>query len=128
MEKPGLLSLGAIVMVQVFGIISGCFLQEKAALLDFKATYFNDSVLPSWVDDPKSNCCSWERVACDSTSVHVIHLTLDQVQPVPWWSCGNHTITSFNWSVFQPFKELRTLNLSDNCIDGFIWKGGTISC
>ena len=66
-------------MVQVFGMISGCFLQEKAALLDFKSTYVHDSLLPSWVDDPKSNCCRWERVTCAFPSGRVTHLALDSV-------------------------------------------------
>ncbi|KAG5032102.1 hypothetical protein JHK85_016084 [Glycine max] len=37
--------------------------QEKGALLDYYyATYANDSWLR--VNEPKSNCCDWQRVAC----------------------------------------------------------------
>ncbi|XP_029124621.1 receptor like protein 21 [Cajanus cajan] len=64
--------LGAIVVGYVLGS-DGCFQEEKGALLDLKG---NESLLASWVDDPKSNCCAWERVTCDSSSGHVIHLAL----------------------------------------------------
>ncbi|QHO02634.1 uncharacterized protein DS421_13g425460 [Arachis hypogaea] len=64
MEKPWLVTMfAALVMLQAFGIISGCFLEEKAALLEFKSTYFNASVLPSWVEDDP-NCCGLWIGAC----------------------------------------------------------------
>ncbi|MED6106570.1 hypothetical protein PIB30_005554 [Stylosanthes scabra] len=123
MEKLLLVTMfGVVIMVQAFGIINGCFLEEKAALLEFKSTYFNASVLPSWVeDDPrKNNCCQWERVTCDATSGHVIHLDLHWVQ-TDMQTCADNNIYILNWSLFQTFKELRTLDLSSNCIHGFIW-------
>ncbi|QHO58678.1 receptor-like protein 13 [Arachis hypogaea] len=36
---------------------------------------------------------------------------------------ADHNINSLNWSLFQTFKEPRTLDLSNNCIHGFIWNG-----
>ncbi|XP_057750925.1 receptor-like protein 56 [Arachis stenosperma] len=36
---------------------------------------------------------------------------------------ADHNINSLNWSLFQTFKEPRTLDLSTNCIHGFIWNG-----
>ena len=42
-KKPWLVLLGVIILVQVFGISSGCFPEEKRSLLDFKAAYSNDS-------------------------------------------------------------------------------------
>ena len=64
--------LGAIVLSDVLGNSSGCFQQEKAALLDFKATYHgNDSLkLRSWVNEAKSNCCDWERVIIIMENLH----------------------------------------------------------
>ncbi|XP_020964949.1 uncharacterized protein LOC107614347 isoform X2 [Arachis ipaensis] len=40
----------------------------------------------------------------------------------------NNSATRVNWSLFHSFKELRSLNLSDNCFDDFIWEEDTSSC
>ncbi|RZB77289.1 Receptor-like protein 1 isoform B [Glycine soja] len=139
--------LGAIVLSDVLGNSSGCFQQEKAALLDFKATYHgNDSLkLRSWVNEAKSNCCDWERVTCDSSSGHVIHLDLGntiaesemvpfvyppgemgpytsniKMPPWPYPYCSKHTSRFLNWSLFLPFRKLTSLSLSNSCLLGFI--------
>ncbi|MED6112249.1 hypothetical protein PIB30_059984 [Stylosanthes scabra] len=67
-KKPWVMLMGAAVLMnEIFGssISSGCFPEEKRSLLEFKACYSDDSLLPSWVDDDHhSNCCKWERVTC----------------------------------------------------------------
>ena len=130
-KKPWLVLVGTIVLVHVFGSSSGCFPEEKVSLLDFKAAYSNESLLPSWVDDPSSNCCDWERVTCDSTSGHVITLSLYGLYTngsMPDDHGGFHCygFPRLNVSLFLSFKELRSLNLSYNCFGDFIWRPGTL--
>ena len=124
-KKPWLVLMGVIVLAQMFGSSSGCFPEEKASLLDIKAAYSNESLLPSWVDDPKSNCCAWERVTCDSSSGHVIDLSLQNLRNRNvYLVCSDSA--RLNWSLFLSIKELTSLDLSYNCFEDFIWKGGTL--
>ncbi|QHN96506.1 hypothetical protein S83_062895 [Arachis hypogaea] len=82
-KKPWLVMMIAIIVIglllfQVSGSnSSGYFPEEKKALLEFKSAYSNESLLPSWVNDSKSNCCEWERVTCDRSSGHVNYLSLE---------------------------------------------------
>ncbi|KAK7324496.1 hypothetical protein VNO77_28082 [Canavalia gladiata] len=129
-KKPWLALLGGILVLlsEVLGS-DGCFEEERRALLDFKASYSNNPMAPSWADDPKSNCCAWERVTCDSSSGHVINLSLESFSGPSWDDVLGGTVCSsfppLNWSIFLHFKDLRSLNLSDCCLDGFIRNGGT---
>ncbi|XP_027342959.1 receptor-like protein 56 [Abrus precatorius] len=122
-KKAWLLLFWTIVLCHVLGT-SGCFQEQKGALLDFKATYSNETLLASWVNDPKANCCAWERVTCDSSSGHVIHLSLHHLhrnRDMGFYGlCSNYT--HLNWFLFLSFTELRSLRLSDNCFDGITWK------
>ncbi|XP_052107830.1 receptor-like protein 9a isoform X2 [Arachis duranensis] len=127
-KKPWVTLMGATVlmMIQIFGSSSGCFPEEKRSLLEFKASYSDDSLLPSWVDDPNSNCCEWERVTCDPSLNHVTDLSLhglykDGSMPNHYGVFDCYGSPSLNSSLFLPFKELRTLNLSFNCFGDFIW-------
>ncbi|GKV42708.1 hypothetical protein SLEP1_g50087 [Rubroshorea leprosula] len=110
----------------------GCFEEEKAALLEFKAFvksdgYDADQLLPSWVNDPEhKSCCKWERVGCDSTTGHVIKLSLSNIRQFhdPSYSLYDPKNSwHLNLSLFQPFKELRSLNLSFNVISRIQNKG-----
>ncbi|XP_042987446.1 receptor-like protein 56 isoform X2 [Carya illinoinensis] len=75
-----------------------------------------------------SDCCDWERVLCNSTTGHVIELLLHDMKQQYYyngfyWTTG--TIhEKHNWllnvSLFQPFKELTSLDLSSNKIGGCI--------
>ena len=85
-----------------------------------------DHILPSWVDDHKSECCEWERVTCNYTTGHVTHLSLhiiweikrvDYLYFMPWF---------LNASLFDTFKELRGLDLSLNAIGGWIEHKGML--
>ncbi|GLU12191.1 hypothetical protein SLE2022_288910 [Rubroshorea leprosula] len=122
--------LGLIFLVCIHGI-KGCFEEEKMALLEFKAFVKSgghdaDDLLPSWVNlnDPKDDCCKWERVTCDySTKGHVIELSLNNTRQFDISSFSIFDPTNswyLNVSLFQPFKELRILNLSFNVIAGWI--------
>ncbi|KAL1299760.1 hypothetical protein AAHE18_18G131500 [Arachis hypogaea] len=129
-KKPWVILMEGIVLIQLFGRNNGCFTEEKRSLLDFKASYSNYALLPSWVNDsPKSNCCEWERVTCDPFSGHVTHLSLESVNRnsgrTGWGGCLDNTnSSSLNGSLFLSFKYLRYLSLSANCFDGFIWERG----
>ncbi|XP_057724562.1 receptor-like protein 15 [Arachis stenosperma] len=126
-KKPWVILMEGIVLIQLLCRNNGCFTEEKRSLLDFKASYSNDALLPSWVNDsPKSNCCEWERVTCDPFSGHVTHLSLESVNRnsgQSWGGCLDNTnSSSLNGSLFLSFKYLRYLSLSANCFDGFIWE------
>ncbi|MED6169594.1 hypothetical protein PIB30_022663 [Stylosanthes scabra] len=115
-KKPWLIfMMGAIVLILLLGSnnINGCFTEEKRSLLDFKAAYSSDNLLPSWVNNSSSNCCEWERVTCDPLSGHVTHLSLESLNRIP--------TRSLNGSLFLSFKYLTYLSLSQNYFDGFIW-------
>ncbi|KDP37859.1 hypothetical protein JCGZ_06011 [Jatropha curcas] len=116
-----------ILWFQVIGN-NGCFEEERLALLQFKASLESDEhrskfpILPSWIDEPENNCCEWERVSCNSTAAHVIHLSLDNL----WNFDGMEYIYDLKVSIFQHFKELRSLNLSYNNFGGFVEKEGIL--
>ncbi|GFZ20567.1 hypothetical protein Acr_28g0012720 [Actinidia rufa] len=99
----------------------GCLEQERIALLQLKANinYPNGNSLPSWVEGENVNCCKWERVECNSTTGHVIQLSLDSIRDYhilrDWY---------FNASLFLQFKELKTLSLNGNYLPGWVENEG----
>lgn len=133
---------GLLVLVQICGR-RACFVEERMGLLEFKEFVLSsgddaDHLLPSWVEDSNSECCGWERVRCNSTTGHVIELSLHNVTQI---SDYVHYIRWDNWdevfyyedydkiwllniSIFRAFKELRSLNLSFNEIGGWIENEG----
>ncbi|GLT99577.1 hypothetical protein SLE2022_170080 [Rubroshorea leprosula] len=117
------LLLGVIHLLFVRGN-KGCFEEEKKGLLEFKAFVKSDGddaghLLSSWVNDPEDDCCKWERVGCDSTTGHVIKLSLSNTRQFDSFFDSKYS-WYLNISLFEPFKELRSLNLSLNVIAG--WK------
>ncbi|OMP06469.1 hypothetical protein CCACVL1_01557 [Corchorus capsularis] len=125
-----LLVLSFIVLVYIKGC-TGCLEEERKGLLELKKVFVDDShhsLLPSsWnIHDPESSsdCCSWERVTCNSTSGHVIELSLHDLK------LGEAAIvkTSVNWSqisLFQSFEKLRILDLSSNRLPDWNTTAGT---
>ncbi|OMO54450.1 hypothetical protein CCACVL1_27792 [Corchorus capsularis] len=103
-----------ILLVQIMHGNLGCHVEERKALLELKA-YVNsngknaDHFLPSWVE--QIDCCLWERVTCSNITRHVVHLSLGSL-----FSSHYENILPLNISIFQPFMELRLLNLSTNGI------------
>uniref|UniRef100_A0A2C9V022 Leucine-rich repeat-containing N-terminal plant-type domain-containing protein n=2 Tax=Manihot esculenta TaxID=3983 RepID=A0A2C9V022_MANES len=119
------LLLGVVILwIQIHGN-KGCFEEERSTLLDFKAFvgsngFDADHLLPSWIDDPTSNCCEWERVMCNSTTGHVTELSLNNTRQYYMESYSfyyDENIWYVNLSMFQQLKELKTLNLSYNHFD-----------
>ena len=91
-------------------------------------------ILPSWVDDYKSECCEWERVTCNSTTGHVTHLSLRNIGEVhikpAYYDPDSFDYEDRAWflnvSLFESFKELRSLDLSLNAIGGWIEHKGML--
>ncbi|KAM4113367.1 hypothetical protein ACJW30_05G215700 [Castanea mollissima] len=92
-------------------------------------------ILPSWVYDHKSECCEWERVTCNSTTGHVTHLSLHNIwefdiEPGFYFYSPfdfKHMVWFLDVSLFESFKELRSLDLSLNAIGGWIEHKGSES-
>ncbi|KAM4113366.1 hypothetical protein ACJW30_05G215600 [Castanea mollissima] len=128
---------GLLVLVHLHGH-RGCFEEERMGLLEIKKEFvrfapnvtFKD-LLPSWVDDYKSECCEWERVSCNFTTGHVTHLSLHNIkeidiEQIPYFYLGD-TVWFLNISLFESFMELRSLDLSANGIGGWIEHKGSES-
>ncbi|KAL5799236.1 hypothetical protein ACOSQ4_032120 [Xanthoceras sorbifolium] len=104
----------------------GCLEKERTALLEIKELFLNSSVnidydrvnskLGSWVDDRVSDCCNWNRVECNTTTLRVINLSLFEI--LYYKSLSLSPI--LNFSMFQPFEELQSLNLSRNFLKGYV--------
>uniref|UniRef100_A0A2C9UYZ3 Leucine-rich repeat-containing N-terminal plant-type domain-containing protein n=1 Tax=Manihot esculenta TaxID=3983 RepID=A0A2C9UYZ3_MANES len=107
------LLLGVVILwIQIHGN-KCCFEEERLALLDFKAFvgsngFDADHLLPSWIDDPTSNCCKWERVMCNSTIDHVTELSLNNTRQ---YDIGSD-------SFYYDENSWYTLILSDNRMEG----------
>ncbi|KAF5454368.1 hypothetical protein F2P56_024040 [Juglans regia] len=129
---------GLVMFVQ-FSEHKGCLEEERIGLLRLKAFLKSDyhigNRLPSWIegaDQMSSDCCGWEGVSCNSTTGHVIELSLHDIkQHLYTESFIDSTATinkKHNWllnvSLFQPFKELTSLDLSGNEIGGCIANEG----
>nr|XP_023926868.1 probable LRR receptor-like serine/threonine-protein kinase RPK1 [Quercus suber]POF24467.1 hypothetical protein CFP56_10683 [Quercus suber] len=142
---------GLIVLVHLHGR-RGCFEEERMGLLEIKEEFMRSTpnatirghfrftrswvyILPSWVDDYKSECCEWERVTCNSTTGHVTHLSLHNIwefetEPEDYFQYSSNfkdMVWFLNVSLFESFKELRSLALSYNAIGGWIEHKGSES-
>ena len=100
----------------------GCLEEERIALLQLRDAfnYPNGTSLPSWIKGD-AHCCFWERIECSSSAGRLTALALDGVrnQELGDWC--------LNASLFLPFQQLNTLNLSDNRIAGLVEKKGLLS-
>nr|POE88844.1 lrr receptor-like serine/threonine-protein kinase gso2 [Quercus suber] len=108
-----------LILVQ-FGVNGcfGCWEQEKAALLQLKASINSTAYidyLPTWNSTHnKSDCCDWEVVKCNNTTGRVIQLDLGGIIS---WSREDWCL---NASLFLPFEELQYLDLDDNHISRWV--------
>nr|TKR65913.1 hypothetical protein D5086_0000316690 [Populus alba] len=106
MKRMGALMLLALLTLvgEWYGRCYGCLEEERFGLLEIQALidpygfYLRD-----WVDS--SNCCEWSRIKCDPTTRRVIQLSLGGARD---YSLGDWVL---NASLFQPFKELQSLEL-----------------
>ncbi|XP_010511092.1 PREDICTED: probable leucine-rich repeat receptor-like protein kinase At1g35710 isoform X3 [Camelina sativa] len=106
-------SPAGLMMVVVMMMVSlhvhgyrGCIESERKGLMELKAYLNISEYLYDWPNDnTSSDCCRWEGVKCDLISGHVISLTLIET--------NNSSSSLLNLSLFYPFEELQTLNLSN---------------
>ncbi|KAG6621632.1 hypothetical protein I3842_Q015800 [Carya illinoinensis] len=119
----------------------GCLEEERIGLLRLKAFlkshYHIGNRLSSWIEDTdqiNSDCCGWEGISCNSTTGHVIELSLHDMKQqyyprtdgffYPISTIREENIWLLNVSLFQPFKKLTSLDLSCNEIGGCIANEG----
>lgn len=118
-----------VVLNQMHGY-KACLKTERAALSEIKSffipfmdTQYEDPVLVTWVDDGgmSSDCCDWKGVRCNATTGRVIQLLLNDTSKFIKYS-KNYTygymVLSLNVSLFHPFEELQSLDLSNNSFEG----------
>eukprot|EP01018_Ginkgo_biloba_P040432 Gb_05285 [translate_table: standard] len=93
-----------LIIITICLCIEGCSLEEREALLQFKAT-LNDSNrhLSSWKGE---DCCNWRGVDCYGKPRHVVKLDLHGLKL-------SNLSSHIDSSLFQ-LKYLRHLDLSDN--------------
>ncbi|KAM4073047.1 hypothetical protein ACB094_11G187100 [Castanea mollissima] len=97
----------------------GCWEQERAALLQLKASINSTADIDyfrTWNSstNKKSDCCDWVGVKCDNTTGRVIQLNL---RYKIGWSREDWCL---NASLFLPFEELQQLNLEGNQISRWV--------
>ncbi|KAG7605463.1 Leucine-rich repeat [Arabidopsis thaliana x Arabidopsis arenosa] len=71
-----------------------------------------DSVLPTWTNDTKSDCCQWENIKCNRTSRRLTGLSL--------YTSYYLEISLLNLSLLHPFEEVRSLDLSNSRLNGLV--------
>ncbi|KAL0012851.1 hypothetical protein SO802_007959 [Lithocarpus litseifolius] len=93
-----------------------------------------DHLLPSWVDEPESECCEWKRITCSSTTGHVSHLFLHNIRNLntdhyhdSHYYYHKDVVWVLNAPLFETFMELKNLNLSLNWIGGWVENEGSES-
>ncbi|XP_040947313.1 receptor like protein 21 [Gossypium hirsutum] len=112
-----MLILLAMILALQFQVLKSCVEEERVGLLQFKEFvesegYDADHLFPSWSGDPLSDCCSWERVTCNSSTGRVIQLSLNNTRKYRRCSydsnCGNNMggVIFDNWEgEFQRPRE-----------------------
>ncbi|XP_057967791.1 receptor-like protein 15 isoform X2 [Malania oleifera] len=107
----------------------GCHAEERKALLrikDFIKSNWTSTtdILPSWVGGEAENidCCKWERVKCNPTTGRLMDLSLFNINNIitydeDWFVDEDWFL---NASLFLPFQDLTTLNLSHNSISHYL--------
>ncbi|CAG7893523.1 unnamed protein product [Brassica rapa] len=99
-----------LLMGQLHGYKS-CIEKERNALLEFKKYLISqsieeesNSVLPTWTNDTKSDCCLWEGLKCSRISGRVTEIAFGGLK------LKDNSL--LNISLLHPFEDVRSLNLS----------------
>jgi len=101
----------------------GCLEEERVGLLEIQSLIDPDGFfLGDWVDN-NSNCCVWRGIECDKTTRRVIQLSLGGAR-YPTISLSDLSDWVLNASLFQPFKELQSLDLGYNGLVGCLENEG----
>ncbi|XP_050232039.1 receptor-like protein 1 [Mercurialis annua] len=103
-----------ILMVLVQGLFcNGCINEERIALLQLKS----DLKFLPYLNWTGLDCCIWEGIECDNMTGRVVNLSLGFASD--YWACPPQK-TRVNGSLFLPFQQLRSLDLSGNCISEWL--------
>ncbi|XP_044968258.1 receptor-like protein 13 [Hordeum vulgare subsp. vulgare] len=109
----GSLSLVLFLLLQyMLHLSSGCFVEERAALLDIRSSLIRAHcpyALDPWGEDG-DDYCSWDLVECNNRTQRVSHLYLSSV----YLKTYVDDCWYLNSSVFSAFRELQHLDLSLN--------------
>ncbi|XP_058072774.1 receptor-like protein 15 isoform X5 [Magnolia sinica] len=92
--------------------------KERTSLLEIKASinYPNGSSLPTWEDG--TDCCSWERIKCNNATGRVTEISLKDTRE---YKLGEWYL---NADLLLSFGELRSLDLSENYLAGWVDREG----
>ncbi|KAB5555986.1 hypothetical protein DKX38_006895 [Salix brachista] len=102
---------------QWHGHCNGCLEEERNGLLSIKALIDPNNVqwkLSDWTanQEDMADCCAWYGVGCDNTTRRVVQLSLSDARDK---RLGDWLL---NASLFLPFEELQSLDLSANRLVG----------
>jgi hypothetical protein len=127
MKRMGVWMLLALLTLagEWYGRCYGCLDEERIGLLEIKALINPDGIsLRDWVDS--SNCCVWYGIECDKTTRRVIQLSLGGARypPLSLFEARDLSDWVLNASLFQPFKELQSLDLGYNGLVGCLENEG----
>ncbi|CAL9234030.1 unnamed protein product [Arabidopsis halleri] len=121
MEWKLILGHYLILVILLLGQLHGCkscIEKERKALLELKNYMISrsvesvfGSVLPTWNNNTKSDCCGWKGIKCNHTSGRVIGLFFADMY--------FNESPLLNLSLLHPFEEVRSLNLSGLGYNGF---------
>ncbi|MBA0779878.1 hypothetical protein Gotri_004064, partial [Gossypium trilobum] len=92
----------------------GCCDEDRLALLQLQPLLSLKGF--NWTEEKGSDCCEWEWVECNITTRRLTQLSL-----------GNGLLKYlefFNASLFLPFEELKSLDLSGNGLVGCVENEG----
>ncbi|KAL0731763.1 hypothetical protein Bca4012_027857 [Brassica carinata] len=105
-----------ILLGQIHGYKS-CIQKERSALFELKKYMISiveegksNSVLPTWTNDTKSDCCRWEEVKCNRSSGRVTEIAFGFM-----YVKENSLL---NLSLLHPFEEVRSLDFYRNGFSG----------
>ncbi|XP_052300057.1 receptor-like protein 14 isoform X21 [Citrus sinensis] len=118
-----------IVLMNEMHGYKACLQTERTTLLELKSFFisisdreYEGSILTSWVDDGmSSDCCDdWEGVKCNATTRRVMQLSLNGTRMFNFsdYNSYSYGVSLLNMSLFHSFKELQSLDLSDNWLKG----------
>nr|VDD23038.1 unnamed protein product [Brassica oleracea] len=99
-----------ILLGQIHGCES-CIQKERLALFELKKYMISiateeesNSVLPTWTNDTKSDCCRWEEVKCNRSSRRVTEIAFGYM--------NLKESSLLNLSLLHPFEEVRSLEIA----------------
>ncbi|CAF1910928.1 unnamed protein product, partial [Brassica napus] len=99
-----------ILLGQIHGCES-CIQKERLALFELKKYMISiateeesNSVLPTWTNDTKSDCCRWEEVKCNRSSRRVTEIAFGYM--------NLKESSLLNLSLLHPFEEVRSLEIT----------------